>query len=148
MSNKNCHVYFLSNYWKFWATFYFSIWSLWPRAKESNGTVEAKMAWKCLLKQTLLSQTKESKVKVLQWRLVAWSSLVEIDMKAPISRSGKLLCSWQTPKKSLAHEWQLVWPEKNRQMSIKLDQNWFYEKKDRFWHLSKNSLRMWEIWAN
>ena len=36
-----------------------------------------------------------------------------------------------------------VWPEKNRQTSIKVSQ-----KNDRFWHLYKNCLRKWEIWAN
>ena len=41
-----------------------------------------------------------------------------------------------------------VWPEKNRQMSIKLAQKWFHYKNDRFWHLYKNCQRMWEIWAN
>ena len=41
-----------------------------------------------------------------------------------------------------------VRPEKNRLMSIKLAQNWFYFKNDRFWLIYKNSLRMWEIWAN
>ena len=37
---------------------------------------------------------------------------------------------------------------KNRQMSIKVAQKWFHWKNDRFWHLYKNWLRMWEIWAN
>ena len=41
-----------------------------------------------------------------------------------------------------------VWPEKNRQMPIKVAQKWFHEKNDRFWHLYQNCLRMWEIWAN
>ena len=36
---------------------------------------------------------------------------------------------------------------KNRQMSIKVAQKWFHEKYDSFWHLYKNCLRMWEIWA-
>ena len=36
---------------------------------------------------------------------------------------------------------------KNRQMSIKVVQKWFYKKNDRFWHLHKNCLRMWEIGA-
>ena len=40
-----------------------------------------------------------------------------------------------------------VWPEKNRQMSIKVAQKWFHKKNDRFWNLYKNCLRMWEIWA-
>ena len=41
-----------------------------------------------------------------------------------------------------------VWPEKNRQMSIKVAQNWFHGKYDWFWNLYKNCLRMWKIWAN
>ena len=39
-----------------------------------------------------------------------------------------------------------VWPEKNRRMSIKVAQKWLCLKYDRFWHLCKNCLRMWEIW--
>ena len=38
-----------------------------------------------------------------------------------------------------------VWPEKNRQISIKVTQKWFHWKNDRFW---LNCLRMWENWAN
>ena len=47
-------------------------------------------------------------------------------------------------------EWGIrtVWPEKNRQMSIKVAQKWFHYKNDRFWHLSKNCVTMQEIWAN
>ena len=45
-------------------------------------------------------------------------------------------------------EWGPVWPEKIRQMSIKVAQNDFIRKNDRFWHLYKKCLRMWEIWAN
>ena len=30
---------------------------------------------------------------------------------------------------------QPVWPEKNRQMSIKVTQEWFHYKNDRFWYL-------------
>ena len=41
-----------------------------------------------------------------------------------------------------------VWPDKYRQMSIKDAQKWFQLKNDRFWHLFKNCLKMWEIWAN
>ena len=41
-----------------------------------------------------------------------------------------------------------VWPDKNRQMSVKLAQKWFNYKNDRFWHLYKNCLRTWEIRAN
>ena len=41
-----------------------------------------------------------------------------------------------------------VWPENNCQMSIKVAQKWFHLKNDRFWHLCKNCLRMWEIWVN
>ena len=36
---------------------------------------------------------------------------------------------------------QSVWPEKNRQMSIKVSQKWFQKKNDRFWYLYKNCLR-------
>ena len=43
---------------------------------------------------------------------------------------------------------QPVWPEKNRQMSIKVAQKWFHEKNDKFWHLYKNCLECGEIWAN
>ena len=31
--------------------------------------------------------------------------------------------------------------------SIKVDQKWFHQKNDRFWHIYKNCLRMWEIWV-
>ena len=37
---------------------------------------------------------------------------------------------------------------KNCQMSIKVAQHWFHLKNDRFWHLYKNCLRMWEIRSN
>ena len=37
---------------------------------------------------------------------------------------------------------------KNRQMSIKVAQKGFHQKNDRFWHLYKICLRMWEICAN
>ena len=40
-----------------------------------------------------------------------------------------------------------VWPEKIRQMSVKVAQKWFHQKNDTFWHLYKNGIRMWEIWA-
>ena len=36
---------------------------------------------------------------------------------------------------------------KNRQMSIKVAQKQFHSKNDRFWHLNKNCITMWEIWA-
>ena len=42
---------------------------------------------------------------------------------------------------SVACDIKPVWPEKNRQMSIKVAY-------DRFWHFYKNCLRMWDIWAN
>ena len=35
-----------------------------------------------------------------------------------------------------------VWPDKNRQMSIKVTQKWFHYKNDRIWHLYKNCLRL------
>ena len=38
--------------------------------------------------------------------------------------------------------------QKKCQMSIKVAQKWFHYKNDSFWHLFKNCLRMWEIWAN
>ena len=41
-----------------------------------------------------------------------------------------------------------VWPEKNCRMSIKVAQNWFHQKNDRFWHFYKKFLRIWEIWTN
>ena len=44
--------------------------------------------------------------------------------------------------------WQPVWPDKNRQMSIKVAQKWYHKKNEWFWHLCKNCLRMWKIWAN
>ena len=31
---------------------------------------------------------------------------------------------------------------------IKVVQKWFHNKNDRFWHLYRSWLRMWEIWAN
>ena len=37
---------------------------------------------------------------------------------------------------------------KNCQMSIKVPRKWFHEKNNRFWHLYKNCLRIWEIWSN
>ena len=50
----------------------------------------------------------------------------------------------------VAQKWvsESVWLEKNSQMSIKVAQKWFNLKNDRFWHLFKNCLRMWEIWTN
>ena len=54
----------------------------------------------------------------------------------------------ETPWTKKVWWWLSEWPEKNRQMSIKVAQNWFHYKNDRFWHLYNNSLRMWEIWAN
>ena len=41
-----------------------------------------------------------------------------------------------------------VWPDKNRQMSIKVAQKWFHQKMIDDRHLYKKCLRMWEIWAN
>ena len=41
-----------------------------------------------------------------------------------------------------------VWPEKNRLKSIKVVQKWFHCKNEWFWHLYKNCLTMWVIWAN
>ena len=32
-------------------------------------------------------------------------------------------------------------------MSIKVAQEWFHNKNDRFWHFYKNCLRLWDIWA-
>ena len=34
-----------------------------------------------------------------------------------------------------------------RKKSPNVAQKWFHEKYDSFWHLYKNCLRMWEIWA-
>ena len=44
--------------------------------------------------------------------------------------------------------WKQCDQKKNRQMSIKVAQKWFHQKNKLFWHLNKNCLRMWEIWAN
>ena len=41
-----------------------------------------------------------------------------------------------------------VWPEKNCQMSVKVAKNDFTRYMIDFWHLHKNCLRLWEIWAN
>ena len=43
--------------------------------------------------------------------------------------------------------WLAVWPEKNRQMYIKVAQKLFHSINERFWQLYKNCLRMWEICA-
>ena len=40
-------------------------------------------------------------------------------------------------KTSTASGLQAVWPEENRQMSIKAAQKWFHYKNERFWHLYK-----------
>ena len=37
---------------------------------------------------------------------------------------------------------QPVWPDKSRQISVKVAQKWFHYKKGRFWHHYKNCLRM------
>ena len=42
---------------------------------------------------------------------------------------------------------QPVWPDKNRQMSIKVGPKWFHQKSELFWLLYENWQRMWEIWA-
>ena len=60
---------------------------------------------------------------------------------------------WQRveiPSKDISAKWERgpVWPDKNRQMSIKVAQKWFHKKNEWFWHLYKNCLRMWKIWAN
>ena len=41
-----------------------------------------------------------------------------------------------------------TWSEKSHQMSKKVSPKWFDKKNDRFWHLFKNYLRLWDIWAN
>ena len=51
------------------------------------------------------------------------------------------------PSHCLSLKYPPVWPDKNRQMSVKVAQKWFHWKNDRFWHLYKNCLRMWEFWA-
>ena len=63
--------------------------------------------------------------------------LIEIDVFAAAHSLGKK-DYWPTS----------VWPEKNRQMSLKVAQKWFHYKKDRLWHLCKNCFWMLEIWAN
>ena len=42
----------------------------------------------------------------------------------------------------------IVWPEKNRQISINVAQKWFHKKNEWLWHIYKNCLRMWEIWTD
>ena len=79
--------------------------------------------------------------------LVAWGDLpmvVVVVAEAATKRSDFILilqCS------ITISEWA-VWPDKNRQMSIKVAQNDFTSKSNRFWHLYENCLRMWEIWEN
>ena len=41
-----------------------------------------------------------------------------------------------------------MWPDKNRQTSIKVAQKWFHYKNEWFWNLYKNCLTMWAIWVN
>ena len=41
-----------------------------------------------------------------------------------------------------------MWPAKSHQMYLKVAQKRFHYKNDRFVHLYKNCLRMWEIWIN
>ena len=42
---------------------------------------------------------------------------------------------------------EAVWPDKIRQMSIKVAQRWIHWKNEWFWHLYKNCLTMWVIWV-
>ena len=42
---------------------------------------------------------------------------------------------------------QSVWPEKNRQISIKVAQKFFHYKNECFWLIYKNCLTMRAIWG-
>ena len=50
--------------------------------------------------------------------------------------------NWNGGPYTILLTWHAVWPEKNRQMSIKVAQKRFQYKDDRFWHICKKCLRM------
>ena len=53
--------------------------------------------------------------------------------------------SSQTTSNYVSSPCHSVWPEKNRQISIKVVQKWFHYKNNRFWHLYKNCRRTWDF---
>ena len=78
------------------------------------------------------------------WRLDLNRRPVDFD-SPPLATRPLPLEGGKEPNRGTRYE--TVWPDKNRQMSIKVTQKWFHQENEWFWHLFKNCLTMWAIWV-
>ena len=79
--------------------------------------------------------------------------LSHLSLKIGTTRTGPWVCSlvmrWQlNPIVTHLRFFMISVTRKKSPNVYRNCQKRFYKKNDRFWHHYKNSLRMWEIWAN
>ena len=85
----------------------------------------------------------------IKWGNVHWNFiLTSMPKEICIGHLTNTIFGLQFFAKTISFYFPPMWPEKNRQMSIKGAQKWFHLKNEWFWHLYINFLGMWEIWAN
>ena len=85
----------------------------------------------------------------LAFGIFDWSRTLSISVWLAKDDSSKSKYTLDNSWIAELHIQQLpVWPNKNRQMSIKVAQKWFHQKNDNFYTFTKNCQRMWEILAN
>ena len=92
---------------------------------------------------------------MLKWNKARWLNIASlatsfdqsdcfISMESSSYITQKFIKFWHQLQLCLL---QPAWPEKSRQMSIKVAQKWFHSINENFWHLYKNCLKMLTIWA-